>query len=238
MPRGTRSISAAKPSTSRCRAWHQAERQSWDHCLGSVALVCTPASCTWTPAHGEHGKDSRAHVSALAVPRRCAWRLPGGADFKQPGRPSERDASWRYCGERGWNALLPRKGVTCAAGTVIAAPLAGIAALSESPFAPEIQQELGDGVAHNCGPPYALSPYRKVSIKPTAEVPEPPASGPPPATPSAGPAPPRPLDRARDIPLTSMPARTTDPPREHSAAPLTKEIPEPAVDGPIKLFNK
>ena len=131
---------------------------------------------------------------------------------------------------------LAFKAVTCAAGTVIAAPLAGIAALSESPFAPEIQQELGDGIAQNCGPPYALSPYREVSVKPPAEVREPPAPEPPTATPPADPVMPRSSDRPSDIPQTSMPA-PTGPSREDSTGPLTEEVQRPAADGPIQLFK-
>jgi hypothetical protein len=52
---------------------------------------------------------------------------------------------------------LAFKGVTCAMSAVIAAPVAGIAALSESRFAPQIRESLGDGLKQNCGPPYALS---------------------------------------------------------------------------------
>jgi hypothetical protein len=66
---------------------------------------------------------------------------------------------------------LAFKSVTCVVSAAIAAPLAGIAALSESHFAPEIRRGLGDGINENCGPPYVLSPYRAVPVEPTADVP-------------------------------------------------------------------
>ena len=48
--------------------------------------------------------------------------------------------------------------------------MAGIAALSESRFASEARRDLGDGVSQNCGPPYALSPYRTVPVNTLPEV--------------------------------------------------------------------
>jgi hypothetical protein len=65
------------------------------------------------------------------------------------------------------------KSVACVASVAIAAPMAGLAALSESPFAPEVRRGLGDGVNQNCGPPYALSPYRVVSVPPPPNRPKP-----------------------------------------------------------------
>jgi hypothetical protein len=62
------------------------------------------------------------------------------------------------------------KSVFCVASVAIAAPVAGIAALSESRFASEVRRDLGDGVSQNCGPPYVLSPYRTVSVKAGPEV--------------------------------------------------------------------
>jgi hypothetical protein len=66
---------------------------------------------------------------------------------------------------------LAFKGVTCAMSAVIAAPVAVVTALSESRFAPEIRESLGDGLKQNCGPPYALSPYRVVSVERAPPVP-------------------------------------------------------------------
>ena len=54
------------------------------------------------------------------------------------------------------------KGVLCTASVALAAPVAAVAALTESRSAVWGRRELGDGVAHNCGPPYVLSPYRAV----------------------------------------------------------------------------
>jgi hypothetical protein len=96
------------------------------------------------------------------------------------------------------------KSVFCVASVAIAAPLAGIAALSESRFAPEARRDLADGVSQNCGPPYVLSPYRTGSVNagpegsagpkasptpPSAAAPEPPAVSTPeePASPAGGP---------------------------------------------------
>jgi hypothetical protein len=135
---------------------------------------------------------------------------------------------------------LAFKGATCAASAAIAVPVAGIAASSNSHFAPEIQRGLGDGINQNCGPPYVLSPYREVSVKPTSQVPETPAPGPPPAPPLASPdipAPPRSLHRAPGTAEESMLAQPPPSAPDHPAPPI-EEVLEPAAGGPIKLFNK
>jgi len=88
--------------------------------------------------------------------------------------------------------------------------------------------------------PYVLSPYREVTVKPTENVPETPAPAPPPERPSGVPdvpAPPRSLGPAPATPKISTPARPPKSPPDHSAAPMTEEVPEPAAGGPIKLFN-
>ena len=135
---------------------------------------------------------------------------------------------------------LAVKGATCAASAAIAVPVAGIAASSNSHFAPEIQRGLGDGINQNCGPPYVLSPYREVSVKPTSQVPETPAPGPLPAPPLASPdipAPPRSLHRAPGTAEESMLAQPPPSAPDHPAPPI-EEVLEPAAGGPIKLFNK
>jgi hypothetical protein len=77
------------------------------------------------------------------------------------------------------------KGAVCVASVAIAAPVAAIAAMSESRHAPVARRELGDGIAQNCGPPYVLSPYRVVSSEPLPALTSPPlaaapdAAGPP-----------------------------------------------------------
>jgi hypothetical protein len=62
------------------------------------------------------------------------------------------------------------KGVVCVASVAIAAPVAGLVALSDSRYAPEVQDSLGDGVSQNCGPPWVLRPYRTVSVEPAPEA--------------------------------------------------------------------
>ena len=92
------------------------------------------------------------------------------------------------------------KGVLCTVSVVVAAPVAAVGALSESRSVLWGRRELGDGIAHNCGPPYVLSPYRTVPrrlVSRTAEEVEPPTlQGPDvspaperakPSTPKAGP---------------------------------------------------
>lgn len=85
------------------------------------------------------------------------------------------------------------KSVVCVASVAIAAPVAGLTALSDSRYAPEVQATLGDGVSQNCGPPYVLRPYRTVSVEPA------PGPRPRPPTPEPegrrvpGPAEPKPL---------------------------------------------
>lgn len=53
--------------------------------------------------------------------------------------------------------LLVFKTATCALTLAVAAPAAGILALGADPYS-EGFDYLGSGVAHNCGPPYLLSP--------------------------------------------------------------------------------
>lgn len=75
------------------------------------------------------------------------------------------------------------KGVVCVASVAIAAPVAAVAALSESHYAPIARRELGDGVGKNCGFPYVLSPSRiaaterALEYQPTAKPEQPPAAG-------------------------------------------------------------
>lgn len=57
----------------------------------------------------------------------------------------------------GTPVYLAFKTAVCGATLAIAAPAAAVGALSYSPHAPDVD-ELGDGVAWNCGPPYVLSP--------------------------------------------------------------------------------
>ncbi|MEM7022686.1 MAG: hypothetical protein AAF637_08815 [Pseudomonadota bacterium] len=53
--------------------------------------------------------------------------------------------------------LLVFKAATCVLTLAVAAPAAGILALGQDPYG-EGFEYLGSGVAHNCGPPYVLSP--------------------------------------------------------------------------------
>jgi hypothetical protein len=134
---------------------------------------------------------------------------------------------------------LAFKGVACAVSAVIAAPVAGIAALNESHSDPKIREGLGDGLSRNCGPPYILSPYRVVSVEPTPNVPK--MSAPrqlqkSPTGASEVPAPPQSLESAPGIPEMPTPAQPPEPPVEYSAAPMSEEFPEPAAGGPIQLF--
>jgi hypothetical protein len=48
------------------------------------------------------------------------------------------------------------KAVTCVATVVVAAPAAGLIALTDNPDRYEMRRSLDDGVGHNCGGPYYL----------------------------------------------------------------------------------
>ena len=61
------------------------------------------------------------------------------------------------------------KGVVCVASVAVGAPVAAVAALSESRFAPEARRGIGDGVSENCGPPYVLTLSRVVPDEPAPE---------------------------------------------------------------------
>lgn len=52
---------------------------------------------------------------------------------------------------------LAFKTAVCGATLVVAAPAAAALAIADSPYGMSVD-ELGDGVAANCGPPYVLSP--------------------------------------------------------------------------------
>jgi hypothetical protein len=136
---------------------------------------------------------------------------------------------------------LAFKGVTCAMSAVIAAPVAGVTALSESRFAPEIRESLGDGLTQNCGPPYALSPYRLVSVERAPPVPRAPAPGKPSGPPSGAsrlPSPLRPVEPALGPPPIPPPAHPPEPPVDHSGASSTDAFAERAAGRPIKLFKE
>jgi hypothetical protein len=132
------------------------------------------------------------------------------------------------------------KSVACVASVAIAAPMAGLAALSESPFAPEVRRELGDGVNQNCGPPYALSPYRVVSVPPPPDGPKPSSPGQPTHPPTSVPdvpAPPLSSEPPPGMPNVPMLAQPPEPPSA-SPAPMTEEFPGRAAGGPIELFRR
>ena len=57
--------------------------------------------------------------------------------------------------------LIALKIPTCVVSIAIAAPLAGASQLAESSPVidpPSLRRDLNDGLIHNCGPPYAVSP--------------------------------------------------------------------------------
>jgi hypothetical protein len=117
---------------------------------------------------------------------------------------------------------LAFEGVTCAVSALIAAPVAGISAVSESRSAPKIREDLGDGLRQNCGPPYALSPYRVVAVEPapaarrTTELGQPPET-PPGITDDPDPLPS--LEPALGLPDTPTPAHPPEPPADDSGEP-------------------
>ena len=116
---------------------------------------------------------------------------------------------------------LAVKGVTCAASAAVAMPVAALAALSESYFAPEVRRDLDDGIKKNCGPPYRLGPSRAVQVESAVDASQ--TTAPvtaPEASPGVSVIPP--LAQVLDLPLET---------------PRTEEAPEPAGK-PIKLFSK
>jgi hypothetical protein len=132
------------------------------------------------------------------------------------------------------------KSVACVASVAIAAPMAGLAALSESPFAPEVRRGLGDGVNQNCGLPYTLSPYRVVSVPPPPDRPKPSSPGQPTHPPTNVPdvpAPPLSLEPPPGMPDVPTVAEPPEPPSA-SPAPMTEEFPDLTAGGPIELFRR
>ncbi len=56
--------------------------------------------------------------------------------------------------------LIVAKIPVCIATVAMAAPVGALSELSdpETPFGHELRQDLSDGIAQNCGPPYMVSP--------------------------------------------------------------------------------
>lgn len=73
------------------------------------------------------------------------------------GRPPESRAGNAVVSAVGTPFLLVFKGVVCAFSVAVAAPIAGAASLSPSPSGRSAVESLGDGIGHNCGPPYVVS---------------------------------------------------------------------------------
>lgn len=181
--------------------------------LVSLCLVVALGSCQTAPTYSGNSSE---YVSVVH---------PGDAAVSVVGTPF----------------YLAFKGVTCAVSAVIAAPVAGISAVSESRFAPKIREDLGDGLRQNCGPPYALSPYRVVSVEPAPDAPRTSVLGQPSGPPSGVsdvPAPLRPLEPALGPPEMPTPAHPPEPPADHSGESMTDAFPEPGAGRPIKLFNE
>ena len=117
---------------------------------------------------------------------------------------------------------LAFKGVTCAVSALVAAPVAGISAVSESRSAPKIREDLGDGLRQNCGPPYALSPYRVVSVEPAPAAPRTPVLEQQPETPPGVTDDPEPLssvEPALGLADTPTPVHPPKPTPDVSGAP-------------------
>jgi hypothetical protein len=125
---------------------------------------------------------------------------------------------------------LAFKSVRCVVSVAIAAPVAGIAALSESDLAPEVRRGLGDGVNQNCGPPYVLSPYRVVSVAPRPDRSKQSTTGQPTQLPTG-------ISNGPGTPDPATLGQTAEPPSD-SPAPMTEQSPEPAAGGPIALFKR
>jgi hypothetical protein len=92
----------------------------------------------------------KALVLVLAV------ALGGCASSTAPPAPESRAGNTAVA-VIGTPFLLAFKVATCAVTLAVAAPAAGILALGVDPYG-EGFDYLGSGVAHNCGPPYVLSP--------------------------------------------------------------------------------
>jgi hypothetical protein len=152
------------------------------HWLSALACIVTLGGCQTPPAPAPTEPTTQRTVLH-----------PGDAALSAVGTPF----------------YLVFKSVFCVASVAIAAPVAGIAALSESRFASEARRDLGDGVSQNCGPPYALSPYRTVPVEAVPEV-------------SADP------EALHEPPL----AAALEPP----PAPAPEELPAPAAGGPVELL--
>lgn len=94
------------------------------------------------------------HIKALAIV--LAMALAGCAS--NSGVPmSQSPAGNAAVSVVGTPFLIVFKTATCALTLAVAAPAAGILALGVDPYHQGFDY-LGSGVAHNCGPPYILTP--------------------------------------------------------------------------------
>ncbi len=92
-------------------------------------------------------------IQALAL--LLALALGGCANATAPMAPSPQGNA--AVSVLGTPFLIAFKAATCAVTLAVAAPAAGILALGADPHG-EGFEYLGSGVAHNCGPPYVLTP--------------------------------------------------------------------------------
>ena len=89
---------------------------------------------------------------------------PAGPSESVPGAPSSQpsppdaDPARTAVAVMGTPFFFAFKVAVCATTAVIAAPVAALLALVEEPHRGQKRQELNEGFARNCGPPYVLSP--------------------------------------------------------------------------------
>jgi hypothetical protein len=93
---------------------------------------------------------TRALVAGLAL------SLAGCASVETEPNSGGTSAGDTFISIVGTPFLIAFKIPVCVASVVIAAPLAGAAALT--PSSDETRQTLGSGLTENCGPPYVLTP--------------------------------------------------------------------------------
>lgn len=93
-------------------------------------------------------------VTGFAIAALALFLTGCASDQAQPSSGSS--AGNTFISIVGTPFLIAFKIPFCAASVAIAAPLAGVAALT--PDGHDTQQALGAGLASNCGPPYVVNP--------------------------------------------------------------------------------
>lgn len=118
----------------------------WTRAALAFALACAAAGCA--------SKAPEHELAGRSASDRLAYDPYMRAELRHPQHSA---GAWAVA-VAGTPFLWAFKGAVCAGSLVVAAPTSAVVALGDRHTRKEGLAILGDGVAHNCGPPWVLSP--------------------------------------------------------------------------------